>query len=115
MDFFVDLILSCRREGEFSFDIPERVVVETANTMIAARRVRNSVAIATVVRAGYPDPTQFDRRSPGYDPKAKRDSPRWIAVDIRLEQEIDADQFFKIKNDYDFTVVAAGAKKPRSL
>lgn len=35
--------------------------------------------------------------------------------DIRLEQEIDSEQFYKIKNDYDFTVVAAGAKKPRTL
>lgn len=35
--------------------------------------------------------------------------------DIRLEQDIDADQFYKIKNDYDFTVVAAGAKQPRKL
>jgi NADPH-dependent glutamate synthase beta subunit-like oxidoreductase/glutamate synthase domain-containing protein 3/NAD-dependent dihydropyrimidine dehydrogenase PreA subunit len=35
--------------------------------------------------------------------------------DIRLDQEIDADLFYKIKNDYDFTIVAAGAKKPRTL
>ncbi|MCG8687716.1 MAG: FAD-dependent oxidoreductase [Desulfobacterales bacterium] len=35
--------------------------------------------------------------------------------DIRLGEEIDADKFYKIKNDFDFTVVAAGAKKPRTL
>ena len=35
--------------------------------------------------------------------------------DIRLGEEIDAEKFYKIKNDYDFTVVAAGAKKPRTL
>jgi predicted RNA-binding protein with PUA-like domain len=46
------------------------------------------VAIAKVVRASYPDPTQFDRRSPGYDPKSTKDAPRWVAVDIRLEQEL---------------------------
>ncbi len=46
------------------------------------------VATATVVRAGYPDPTQFDRRSPGFDPKASKDAPRWVAVDIRLDQEL---------------------------
>ena len=46
------------------------------------------VATATVVRAGYPDPTQFDRRSPGFDPKASKDAPRWIAVDIRLDHEL---------------------------
>ena len=44
------------------------------------------VATATVVRAGYPDPTQFDRRSPAFDPKAHQDEPRWFAVDIRLDQ-----------------------------
>ena len=46
------------------------------------------VATATVVRAGYPDPTQFDRRSPGFDPKATENAPRWVAVDIRLDQEL---------------------------
>jgi len=46
------------------------------------------VATAQVVRAGYPDPTQFDRRSRYYDARASRDSPRWYAVDIRLEREL---------------------------
>ena len=45
------------------------------------------VAIATVVRASYPDPTQFDKRGPGFDPKARKDEPRWYAVDIRLDRE----------------------------
>ena len=30
------------------------------------------VATAEVVRAGYPDPTQFDPRSNGFDPKSSR-------------------------------------------
>ncbi len=38
-----------------------------------------------------------------------------LIPDIRLEQEIDAGQFDRIKYDFDFTIVAAGAKKPRSL
>jgi len=42
------------------------------------------VATATVTRAGYPDPTQFDRRGPGYDPQSPAEVPRWYAVDIRL-------------------------------
>lgn len=46
------------------------------------------VATARVVRSGYPDPTQFDRRSRYHDPKASRAEPRWYAVDIRLEQEL---------------------------
>lgn len=46
------------------------------------------VATATVVRAGYPDPTQFDRREKGYDPKSPEDDPRWFAVDIQLDREL---------------------------
>jgi predicted RNA-binding protein with PUA-like domain len=39
--------------------------------------------IAEVACAAYPDPTQFDRASPYYDPKAKRAAPRWYCVDVR--------------------------------
>lgn len=46
------------------------------------------VATARVVRAGYPDPTQFDRRSPGWDSKATSDRPLWYAVDIRLDRPL---------------------------
>ena len=35
--------------------------------------------------------------------------------DIRLGEEITADKFKAIKDEYDYVVVAAGAKKPRSL
>ncbi len=35
--------------------------------------------------------------------------------DIRLGEEIDAKTFKKIKDEYDFTIVAAGARKPRTL
>ncbi|MCP4022130.1 MAG: NAD(P)-binding protein, partial [Desulfobacteraceae bacterium] len=38
-----------------------------------------------------------------------------LIKDIRMEHTIDEKLFSKIKYDYDFTVVAAGAKKPRSL
>ncbi|HXV77371.1 MAG TPA: EVE domain-containing protein [Candidatus Polarisedimenticolaceae bacterium] len=47
------------------------------------------VATAEVVRAGYPDPTQFDRRAKAHDPHSSRDDPRWYAVDIRLDREFD--------------------------
>jgi len=45
------------------------------------------VATATVVRAGYPDPTQFQARGKGRDPKSGRDNPRWFAVDIELDRK----------------------------
>jgi NADPH-dependent glutamate synthase beta subunit-like oxidoreductase/Pyruvate/2-oxoacid:ferredoxin oxidoreductase delta subunit len=38
-----------------------------------------------------------------------------LIPDIRLKQPIDADAFARIRDEYDFTVVAAGAKKPKSL
>lgn len=44
---------------------------------------RAVVGTARVVRAGYPDPTQFDPREKGHDPGSKPDDPRWFAVDIK--------------------------------
>lgn len=38
---------------------------------------------AEVIRAGYPDPSQFDAESPFYDATATSHSPRWYAVDVR--------------------------------
>ena len=39
--------------------------------------------LAEVASAAYVDPTQFDRKSPYYDPKSRRDAPRWFCVDVR--------------------------------
>jgi predicted RNA-binding protein with PUA-like domain len=41
------------------------------------------VGLAEVASAAYPDPTQFDRKSPYYDAAAKKDAPRWMLVDVR--------------------------------
>ena len=38
--------------------------------------------LARVVRAGYPDPTQFDPADPACDPKSTPAAPRWFAVDV---------------------------------
>jgi|SRR4051795_4962258 predicted RNA-binding protein with PUA-like domain len=40
---------------------------------------------ARVVRAGYPDPTQFDARDGHHDPDSSKDDPRWYAVDIQFD------------------------------
>jgi predicted RNA-binding protein with PUA-like domain len=42
---------------------------------------------ARVVRAGYPDPTQFDPRDAHFDGDSSRDDPRWFAVDIKFESK----------------------------
>ncbi|RMH41234.1 MAG: EVE domain-containing protein [Deltaproteobacteria bacterium] len=40
--------------------------------------------VAEVASEPYPDPTQFDPRSPYFDPKSDRDDPRWWLVDVRF-------------------------------
>ena len=40
--------------------------------------------IAKVSKLAYPDETQFDRKSPYYDPKARREAPRWFNVEVKL-------------------------------
>jgi predicted RNA-binding protein with PUA-like domain len=40
--------------------------------------------IVRVSKAAYPDASQFDRKSPYYDPKASRSAPRWLNVDVTL-------------------------------
>lgn len=39
--------------------------------------------LAEVASSAYPDASQFDHKSPYFDPKAKKDSPRWFNVDVR--------------------------------
>ncbi|HDR9055362.1 TPA: EVE domain-containing protein [Burkholderia vietnamiensis] len=40
--------------------------------------------LAEVASAPYPDPTQFDPKSPYYDPKSTHETPRWLLVDVRF-------------------------------
>ena len=41
---------------------------------------------AEVVRAGYPDASQFDPKDDHHDPGASPDQPRWYGVDIRFSE-----------------------------
>jgi NADPH-dependent glutamate synthase beta subunit-like oxidoreductase/glutamate synthase domain-containing protein 3/NAD-dependent dihydropyrimidine dehydrogenase PreA subunit len=54
-------------------------------------------------------------RMPENTLKTELDRIKALIPDIRLKQPIDADAFARIREEYDFTVVAAGAKKPKSL
>jgi predicted RNA-binding protein with PUA-like domain len=38
--------------------------------------------LAKVASAAYPDPTQFDKKSEYFDPKATEEKPRWYLVDF---------------------------------
>jgi len=40
--------------------------------------------IAKVASKAYPDASQFDRKGDYFDPKSKREDPRWLNVDVKL-------------------------------
>ncbi|MEO8038194.1 MAG: EVE domain-containing protein [Betaproteobacteria bacterium] len=42
------------------------------------------VGIAKVASTPYPDATQFERKGRYFDPKATREAPRWLLVDVKL-------------------------------
>ena len=44
--------------------------------------------VAEVTAQAYPDATQFDRKSPYFDPKAMRDAPRWFNVDVTFVEKL---------------------------
>ncbi|HYC34824.1 MAG TPA: EVE domain-containing protein [Usitatibacter sp.] len=43
--------------------------------------------LAKVASKAHPDDSQFDRKSPYYDPKSKREEPRWMLVDVKLDRK----------------------------
>jgi predicted RNA-binding protein with PUA-like domain len=44
--------------------------------------------IVKVTRAGYPDESAFDRKSPYFDADSRRDAPRWYAVEVKLVRKL---------------------------
>jgi predicted RNA-binding protein with PUA-like domain len=40
--------------------------------------------IVEISKLAYPDVSQFDPKSPYYDPRSMRDNPRWLHVDVKL-------------------------------
>ncbi|MCB1148634.1 MAG: EVE domain-containing protein [Chlamydiia bacterium] len=40
--------------------------------------------LARVTKTGVPDPTAFDPKSDYFDPKSKKESPRWIMVEVEF-------------------------------
>ena len=43
--------------------------------------------LAQVASAPYADATQFDAKSEYHDPKSRREAPRWMLVDVKLERK----------------------------
>ncbi|WP_176059865.1 EVE domain-containing protein [Paraburkholderia sp. BCC1876] len=44
--------------------------------------------LAEVSSTAYPDPTQFDKKSPYFDPKSSQETPRWLLVDVVFKKKI---------------------------
>lgn len=44
--------------------------------------------VAEVASAPYPDPTQFEPKSKYFDPKASREEPRWMLVDVGFVRKL---------------------------
>ena len=45
--------------------------------------------VAEVVKAGYPDTTQFDPESKYFDPKSDPATPRWFRVDVKFVEKFE--------------------------
>lgn len=43
--------------------------------------------VARVSRESHPDPTQFDKKSEYYDPKATKEKPIWFMVEVEFVEE----------------------------
>lgn len=44
--------------------------------------------VLEIASGSYPDPTQFDRKSPYHDPAATPEQPRWFLVDVRYQRHL---------------------------
>lgn len=45
------------------------------------------VGIATVAREAYPDPSQFEKKSEYFDPKASKENPRWFCPELKFKRK----------------------------
>ena len=52
-------------------------------------KVPGVYGIAKVVKEAYPDPTQFDPKSPYFDARATKAKPIWDLVDIAFVRKLD--------------------------
>ena len=71
------------REKRDGMKVGDGVMFYHSNT-----KVPGIVGLATVASEAYPDDTQFDPRSDYYDPKATREEPRWMLVDVAFERKL---------------------------
>lgn len=61
----------------------DRILFYHSNT-----KVPGVAGIAEVASRPYPDPTQFDPGSDYHDPRASREAPRWVLVDVGFVEKL---------------------------
>ena len=70
--------------------------------------------IAEVVRAGYPDPSAFDKRDSHYDPRSKADAPTWFLVDVkavkRFKEVVTLESLRTMKGLENMTLLKKGSR-----
>lgn len=70
--------------------------------------------IAEVSKAAVPDPSQFDKKSEYFDPKATKEKPRWFCVEVKyvkaFKKLIPLDQIRSDKNLSDMLVIKKGQR-----
>jgi predicted RNA-binding protein with PUA-like domain len=49
-----------------------------------------AAGVCRICRKAYPDSTQFDKKSQYYDPKSKKEDPRWSMVDVEFVEKFAA-------------------------
>lgn len=70
--------------------------------------------IVNVVRAAYPDPSQFDPASPYFDAKSPAHAPRWQAVDMvfvgKLSRLLSLEELKSLPGLDDLALVKKGSR-----
>ena len=56
-----------------------------------------------IVKESYVDHTQFDKKDPHYDPKSKKEKPKWFMVDVKVCLLISINLFLGVLNRLPFT------------
>ena len=72
------------------------------------------VGLVKVVEEAYPDETAFDPKDAHYDPKSKRENPRWYGVEVgfvkKFKEVISLDMLKNEKKLADMLVVQRGQR-----
>jgi predicted RNA-binding protein with PUA-like domain len=72
------------------------------------------VGVAIVDKEAYPDPTQFDSKSEGYEKASTKENPRWSTVDMRyVEAFREPLTLATIKNDKAFAGIEVAKQGSR--